>query len=95
MESLHQLDVIILVVVVLALTTIAQKIHIPYPIFIVLIFILIGLQLGALRDAVPAEQFGRILIAGAWIGATAIMMRFMWVPLTAFIPRWLSAALRA
>lgn len=34
MESLHQLEVIImLLAVVLALTTIAQKIRIPYPIF--------------------------------------------------------------
>lgn len=59
------------------------------------IFILIGLQLGALRDAVPAGQFGPILIAGAWVSATAIMVRFIWVPLAALIPRWASAALRA
>jgi CPA1 family monovalent cation:H+ antiporter len=37
MKSLHQLEVIImLLAVVLALTTIAQKIRIPYPIFLVL-----------------------------------------------------------
>ena len=59
------------------------------------IFILIGLQLGALRDAVPAGQFVPILIAGAWVSATAIVVRFIWVPLAALIPRWLSAALRA
>ena len=59
------------------------------------IFILIGLQLGALRDAVPAGQFVPILIAGAWVSATAIVVRFMWVPLAALIPRWLSATLRA
>lgn len=59
------------------------------------IFILIGLQLGALRDAVPAGQFGPILIAGAWVSATAIVVRFVWVPLAALIPRWLSVALRA
>ena len=36
MESLHELEVIILLLaVVLALTTIAQKIRIPYPIFLV------------------------------------------------------------
>ena len=37
MESLHQLEIIILLLAaVLALTTIAQKISIPYPIFLVL-----------------------------------------------------------
>lgn len=59
------------------------------------IFILIGLQLGALRDAVPAGQFGPIVVAGAWISLTAIVVRFLWVPLVALIPRWMSAALRA
>ena len=59
------------------------------------IFILIGLQLGALRDAVPAGQFGPILIAGGLVSATVIAVRFIWVPLATLIPRWLSAALRA
>jgi CPA1 family monovalent cation:H+ antiporter len=59
------------------------------------IFILIGLQLGALREAMPAGQFGPILVAGALVSATAILVRFLWVPLAALIPRWLSAPLRA
>jgi len=59
------------------------------------IFILIGLQLGALRDSVPPGQFGPVLIAGAWVSATAILVRLLWVPLAALIPRWLSAKLRA
>ncbi len=59
------------------------------------IFILIGLQLGALRDAVPAGQFGPVLLAGLVVSATAILLRFLWVPLAALIPRWLSASLRA
>ncbi|MDR4480531.1 MAG: Na+/H+ antiporter [Nitrospira sp.] len=58
------------------------------------IFILIGLQLGALRDAVPAGQFGPILVAGASVSATAILVRLLWVPLAALIPRWVSPALR-
>ncbi len=58
------------------------------------IFILIGLQLGALRDSVPAGQFVPVLIAGAWVSATAILVRFLWVPLAALIPRWLSGTLR-
>lgn len=59
------------------------------------IFILIGLQLGALRDAVPAGQYGSVLFAGLMVSATAIFVRFLWVPLAALIPRCLSAALRA
>ena len=59
------------------------------------IFILIGLQLGALRDAVPAGQYGPVLFAGLMVSATAILVRFFWVPLAALIPRWLSATLRA
>ena len=47
MESLHQLEVIImLLAVVLALTTIAQKIHIPYPIFLVLGGLVLGVVPG-------------------------------------------------
>ena len=59
------------------------------------IFILIGLQLGALRDAVPAGQYGPVLFAGFMVSATAILVRFLWVPLAALIPRCLSAILRA
>ena len=33
------------------------------------IFILIGLQLGALRDAVPAGQYGSVLLAGLMVSA--------------------------
>ncbi len=59
------------------------------------IFILIGLQLGALRDSMPAGQFRPVLIAGLVISVTAIVVRFLWVPLAALIPRWVSAKLRA
>jgi monovalent cation/hydrogen antiporter len=58
------------------------------------IFILIGLQLGALREAVPAGGFGLLLAAGAIISLTAIVVRFIWVPLAALIPRWISRSLR-
>jgi len=57
------------------------------------IFILIGLQLGALREALPSGQFGPVLLAGAAVSLTAIAVRLVWVPLAALIPRWLSAAL--
>lgn len=59
------------------------------------IFILIGLELGALREALPAGRFGPVLLAGAWVSLTAIVVRIVWVPLGAVVPRWLSAALRA
>ena len=59
------------------------------------IFILIGLQLGALRQAVPSGQFGSLLIAGALVSLTAIVVRLGWVPLAATIPRLLSPSLRA
>jgi len=58
------------------------------------IFILIGLQLGALRQAIPAEQFGPLLAAGAVISLTAIIVRLGWVPMAALIPRWISRSLR-
>jgi CPA1 family monovalent cation:H+ antiporter len=59
------------------------------------IFILIGLQLGVLRAAVPAGQFGPLLIAGGLISVTAILVRIGWVPIGALLPRLLSPALRA
>src|SRR5438093_2825836 len=59
------------------------------------IFILIGLQLGALREAVPSGQFGSILIAGALVSATAVVVRLGWVPVAAALPRLMSPSLRA
>ncbi|ALA58455.1 Na+/H+ antiporter [Nitrospira moscoviensis] len=58
------------------------------------IFILIGLQLGSLRQQIPAGQFQPLLAAGALISATAIGVRLLWVPLAAVLPRWLSASVR-
>jgi CPA1 family monovalent cation:H+ antiporter len=59
------------------------------------IFILLGLQLGALRQAVPAGQLGTLIIAGAAISLIAIIVRLVWVPLAAWIPRAISRSLRA
>ncbi|MBI3621642.1 MAG: Na+/H+ antiporter [Nitrospirae bacterium] len=59
------------------------------------IFILIGLQLGALIDAVPTGQLGSVIRIGALVSLTAIVVRLIWVPLAAWIPRALSPALRA
>jgi len=59
------------------------------------IFILIGLQLGTLRQAIPAGQLGLLLMTAVLISLTAILVRLGWVPLAALIPRWMSASLRA
>lgn len=59
------------------------------------IFILIGLQLGTLREAVPSGRFGSVLIAGVLVSVTAIVVRLGWVPLAAVIPRLVSSSLRA
>jgi CPA1 family monovalent cation:H+ antiporter len=58
------------------------------------IFVLIGLQLRAIRDAGLIEGPGRLLVYGAVISAVAIVIRLVWVPLAAVIPRVLSPALR-
>ncbi len=58
------------------------------------IFILIGLQLGGLRDAVPEGQISRLILHGVAVSLTAIVVRLVWVPIATVVPRWLSPALR-
>lgn len=58
------------------------------------IFILIGLQLGAIREAGLPSSLGRLVLQGALISATAIVVRLIWVPLATVIPRLVSPALR-
>jgi monovalent cation/hydrogen antiporter len=60
-----------------------------------LIFILIGLQLGTLLEAIPAGRVGSLLLAGALVSATAILVRLGWAPLGAMLPRLVSPSLRA
>jgi Na+/H+ antiporter len=60
-----------------------------------LIFILIGLQLGALRDAIPSGELGSLTLKGALVVATVILVRLIWVPVAAWVPRFLSPSLRA
>jgi CPA1 family monovalent cation:H+ antiporter len=59
-----------------------------------LIFILIGLQLGALREAIPSGMFLPLILSGVLVSVTAIVVRMIWVPLAAWIPRLFSPALR-
>jgi NhaP-type Na+/H+ or K+/H+ antiporter len=58
------------------------------------IFILIGLQLGSLRAAVPPDRVGSLIVGGLIISATAILVRLVWVPLGVAVPRWISPELR-
>jgi hypothetical protein len=58
------------------------------------IFILIGLQLGAIREAGLPGRLGTLLWQGALISATAIGVRLVWVPLATVIPRLVSPTLR-
>ncbi|MGQ0810171.1 MAG: cation:proton antiporter [Nitrospiraceae bacterium] len=59
------------------------------------IFILIGLQLGMLRDAVPVGEFESLMWKGTLVSAIVIVVRLVWVPVVAYLPRRLSASLRA
>ena len=58
------------------------------------IFVLIGLQLRAIRDEGLIENPARLVVYGALISAVAIAIRLLWVPLAAVIPRLVSPALR-
>lgn len=60
-----------------------------------LIFILIGLQLDPLREAIPSSQLSSLTVNGMLVSATAIAVRLVWVPFAAWLPRCLSASLRA
>jgi CPA1 family monovalent cation:H+ antiporter len=50
-----------------------------------LIFILLGLQLASIREAGLTAPWGTLLLHGAAISATAIVVRLLWVPLTAVL----------
>jgi monovalent cation/hydrogen antiporter len=58
------------------------------------IFTLIGLQLGAIREAGLPRDLATLAWQGALISATAIGVRLVWVPLATVIPRLVSPALR-
>jgi CPA1 family monovalent cation:H+ antiporter len=59
-----------------------------------LIFILLGAQVGVLINEVPAGTLGRVGLAGLAISLVAIVVRLLWVPAAAWLPRRLSPALR-
>lgn len=58
------------------------------------IFILIGLQLGPLVRAVTDSELGPLVAQAALVCATVIIVRLIYVPVAAIVPRGLSASLR-
>ena len=58
------------------------------------VFILIGLQLAALRPSIEPAELLPLLAHGAVISGVAIAVRMVWVPLAAVLPRLLSPGLR-
>ena len=59
------------------------------------IFILIGLQLGPLRDAIPPSELGLLTLIGILVSTAVIIVRLIWVPVAAWVPRFVSASLRS
>lgn len=59
-----------------------------------LIFLLLGVEFARLLQTVPAGALGVAARAGAVVGAVAIAVRLLWVPLVTVAPRWLSRSLR-
>ncbi|HYD53887.1 MAG TPA: Na+/H+ antiporter [Gemmatimonadaceae bacterium] len=60
-----------------------------------LVFILIGLQLRVLREEVPAGGFGRVLLLATAVSAAVMLLRVAWVFPATWLPRALSARVRA
>ena len=54
------------------------------------IFIILGVQFGELMAAVPRERLAGLAVGGLAISAVVIGVRLIWVPASAFVPRWLS-----
>jgi len=58
------------------------------------VFVLIGLQIAALRRTLPQGDLRPLLLAAAAVTATLMAVRMAWVPLAAWLPRRFSASLR-
>lgn len=59
-----------------------------------MIFLLLGAEFGMLVQEVPAGTLGRLAATGAIIGAVAIVVRLMWVPVGTWLPRAMSGDVR-
>jgi CPA1 family monovalent cation:H+ antiporter len=54
-----------------------------------LLFILVGIQLRPIWEALPSHRPSSVLGDAALVGATVVVVRIVWVTLSAAIPRWL------
>jgi NhaP-type Na+/H+ or K+/H+ antiporter len=59
------------------------------------VFILIGLQLGIIREIAIGVTWSQVLIDSAWVTAATIAVRLIYVPIATYLPRWLNPRLRA
>ena len=60
-----------------------------------LLFVLLGLQLPSILDALQGEPTGKLLWWAALVSGTVIVARIVWVFPSTYLPRWFSARLRA
>ena len=60
-----------------------------------LLFVLLGLQLPSILDALQGEPTCRLLWWAALVSGTVIVARIVWVFPATYLPRWLSARVRA
>jgi monovalent cation/hydrogen antiporter len=59
-----------------------------------LVFLVLGLQFERLLGQVPAGTLPDVLMAGVLLSIAAIVLRLVWVPFGAYLPRVLSAEIR-
>ncbi len=59
-----------------------------------MIFLILGLQFGQLLESIPAGSLTWVVRTGATIGAVAIVVRLIWVPIATHLPRYLDPELR-
>ncbi len=59
-----------------------------------MIFLLLGAEFGVLVQEMPMGTLGRLAAIGAIVGAVAIVVRLLWVPIGTWLPRVVSAEVR-
>jgi CPA1 family monovalent cation:H+ antiporter len=60
-----------------------------------MIFVILGVQFGALLGGLPPGSLGFVARAGAIIAVAVIVVRLLWVPVATYLPRMLSRELKA
>jgi monovalent cation/hydrogen antiporter len=58
------------------------------------LFVMIGLQLPTILDALGGSSPGELILYGAVVSLAVIVTRLLWVPVFAYLPRRLSARIR-